>query len=47
MNAEEAIEQMQLLAHDFFVFFNADVGRLNVLYKREDDNYGLIDPVVA
>ena len=47
MNAEEAVEQMQLLAHDFFVFFNADVGRLNVLYKREDDNFGLIDPVVA
>jgi len=47
MNEEEAIEQMQLLAHDFFVFFNADLGRMNVLYKRADNNYGLIDPVVA
>ena len=47
MNEAEAIEQMQLLAHDFFVFYNADVGRMNVLYKREDNNYGLLDPVVA
>lgn len=47
MNEAEAIEQMQLLSHDFFVFFNADVGRLNVLYKRADDNYGLLDPIVT
>lgn len=47
MNEDEAIEQMQLLSHDFFVFYNADVGRINVLYKREDDNYGLLDPMVA
>jgi putative sigma-54 modulation protein len=47
MNEEEAIEQMQLLAHDFFVFFNAESGRMNVLYKREDNNYGLLDPIVA
>lgn len=47
MNEEEAIEQMQLLSHDFFIFFNAELGRMNVLYKRADDNYGLLDPVVA
>jgi len=44
MTAEEAVEQMQLLEHDFFVFFNPDTGRINVLYRRSDKNYGLIDP---
>lgn len=47
MDEEEALEQMQLLAHDFFVFYNANSGRINVLYKRADNNYGLLDPVVA
>lgn len=44
MNEEEAIEQMELLGHDFFVFYNANLGRLNVLYRRADDNYGVLDP---
>lgn len=44
MSTEEAIEQMELLAHDFFVFYNPDAGQINVLYRRDDDNYGLIDP---
>lgn len=47
MDEEEAVEQMQLLSHDFYIFFNADAGRINVLYRRADNNYGLIDPVVA
>lgn len=47
MNEEEAVEQMELLGHDFFVFFNVDLGRINVLYRRADDNYGLIDPELA
>ncbi|MFQ5576074.1 MAG: ribosome hibernation-promoting factor, HPF/YfiA family [Anaerolineae bacterium] len=47
MDEEEALEQMQLLSHDFFVFYNANVGRINVLYRRADNNYGLLDPVVA
>ncbi len=47
MDEDEAIEQMQLLSHDFFVFYNANSGRINVLYKRADNNYGLLDPVVA
>ncbi len=44
MDEEEAIEQMELLGHDFFVFFNATTGEVNVLYRRRDGNYGLIEP---
>lgn len=47
MNVEEAIEQMELLGHDFYVFFNAGEGRINVLYRRKDSNYGLIQPELA
>jgi putative sigma-54 modulation protein len=47
MNEEEAIEQMELLGHSFFVFFNANSGRINVVYRRADNNYGLLDPEVA
>jgi putative sigma-54 modulation protein len=47
MTEEEAIEQMELLEHNFFVFYNANVGRINVLYRRADDNYGLLDPELA
>lgn len=44
MSVEEAILQMELLRHNFFVFMNADSDDLNVLYKRKDGNYGLIEP---
>ncbi|MGD8794993.1 MAG: ribosome-associated translation inhibitor RaiA [Anaerolineae bacterium] len=47
MHPEEAVEQMELLGHDFFVFFNGDEGRLNVLYRRKDGNYGLLQPELA
>lgn len=47
MSAEEAIEQMQLLGHSFYVFYNDAVGRMNVLYRRSDSNYGLLDPELA
>jgi putative sigma-54 modulation protein len=47
MNTEEAIEQMELLGHDFYVFFNAGEGRVNVLYRRKDGDYGLIQPELA
>ena len=48
MNEAEAIEQMQLLSHDnFFVFFNGETNRVNVLYRRRDGNLGLIDPEVG
>jgi putative sigma-54 modulation protein len=40
----EAVAQMELLSHDFFVFENADTGQVNVLYRREDGNYGLLEP---
>ena len=44
MSEEEAIEQMELLGHDFFVFYNPNAGRFNVLYRRKDGNYGLLEP---
>jgi putative sigma-54 modulation protein len=44
MDEEEAIEQMELLGHDFFVFFNPNSGKLSVLYRRKDGNYGLLEP---
>ncbi|MCB0106602.1 MAG: ribosome-associated translation inhibitor RaiA [Caldilineaceae bacterium] len=45
MNEEEAVEQMELLGHDFYVFFNPDVNAINVIYRRRDDNYGLLQPM--
>ena len=47
MSEDEAMEQMELLGHNFFVFYNANLGRINVLYRRSDNNYGLIDPEIA
>ena len=47
MSADEAIEQMELLGHSFFVFYNADAGQINVVYRRRDGNYGLIEPEVG
>ena len=44
MTVEEAIMQMNLLNHDFFVFFDADDEAVSVVYKRSDGNYGLILP---
>ncbi|ACV64665.1 sigma 54 modulation protein/ribosomal protein S30EA [Desulfofarcimen acetoxidans DSM 771] len=44
MSVEEAVLQMNLLGHSFFVFSNADSDRANVVYKRKDGNYGLIEP---
>ena len=40
----EAIDQMELLGHDFFLFFNAENDELNLLYRRHDGDYGLIEP---
>jgi len=42
MHSEEALEQMELLGHDFFVFRDAQNNFVNVLYRRKDGNYGLI-----
>jgi putative sigma-54 modulation protein len=44
MSVAEAIDQMELLGHDFFLFFNADSEELNLLYRRQDGDYGLIEP---
>jgi putative sigma-54 modulation protein len=45
MDETEAIEQMALLAHeDFFIFYNVDTDSINVLYKRRDGDFGLIEP---
>ena len=44
MSLEEAVDQMELLGHDFFLFFNPDNNRVNLLYRRKDGNYGLIEP---
>jgi putative sigma-54 modulation protein len=44
LSVDEAAEQMELLGHDFFLFLNNDSGVINVLYRRKDGNYGLIEP---
>ncbi len=44
MPPEEAALQLELIGHDFFVFTNADSDEVNVIYKRRDGNYGLIEP---
>ena len=44
MTLDEAIDQMDLLGHDFFVFFNGDSTAVNVVYKRRDGNYGILAP---
>ena len=48
MDEQEAIDQMTLLGHeDFFVFYNTDTNGINILYKRRDGDYGLIDTEIA
>jgi len=44
MPVSVAAEQMELLGHDFFLFVNTENGSLNLLYRRNDGNYGLIEP---
>ncbi len=44
MNSEEAILQMDLLGHNFFVYQDAESSKVNVVYKRKDGNYGLLEP---
>jgi putative sigma-54 modulation protein len=48
MNEDEAVEQMRLLGHDnFFIFFNAEQNSIQVLYRRRNGTYGLIEPIVG
>lgn len=44
MSSEEAVLQMELLGHNFFVYQDTDTNNISVLYKRKDGNYGLLDP---
>lgn len=44
MPADEAVMQMDMLGHSFFVFLNAETEEVNVVYKRKDGRYGLIEP---
>ena len=44
MTPEEAVLQLELVGHDFFVFKSADSGGINVVYRRRDGGYGLIEP---
>lgn len=44
MNSEEAVLQMELLGHNFYVFLDAETDDVNVVYKRKDGDYGLIEP---
>ena len=44
MSEEEAMLQIEMVGHSFYVFINSETNRMNVLYKRNDGNYGLIEP---
>ncbi|MGI6175893.1 MAG: ribosome hibernation-promoting factor, HPF/YfiA family [Christensenellales bacterium] len=44
MTLDEAMMQIELLGHSFFAFANADTGHINVIYKRKDGDYGLLEP---
>ncbi len=44
MNIDEAILQMNMLDHNFFMFKNGDTGEVNVVYKRDDGNYAVLEP---
>ncbi len=47
MTPEEAALQMELVGHDFFVFFNGNTERVGVVYRRKDGDYGLIEPEIG
>jgi putative sigma-54 modulation protein len=44
MSADEAIDQMELLGHSFYLYMNPESGDVNVLYRRNDGNYGVLEP---
>lgn len=46
MNSEEAILQMELLGHNFFIYRSAETEEVNVIYKRKDGDYGVIEPEI-
>ena len=47
MTPEEAVLQLELIGHDFYVFRNVESDDVNVVYRRRDGNYGLIEPQVS
>ena len=47
MFEEDAIAEMEELGHAFFIFVNAENERLDLLYRRQDGDFGLIEPIVA
>lgn len=44
MDEEDAVDQMELLGHDFYIFYNIDQNQINVVYRRRGGDYGLIQP---
>ena len=44
VNPEEACLQMEMLGHNFYVFLNSETDQVNVVYKRKNGTYGLIEP---
>lgn len=46
MNEDEAVLQMEMTGHDFFIYLDADTDSINVVYKRNEDSYGIIETVV-
>ena len=46
MNENEAMEELELVGHSFYVFLNKHSSKVNVIYKRNDGNYGIIEAVV-
>lgn len=44
MSPDEAVDQMELLGHDFYIFFNSDDEAISLLYRRHDGNYGMLQP---
>ena len=46
LTVEEAILEMNMVNHDFFLFVNAETGGVNVVYRRKDGNYGLLEPAI-
>ncbi len=47
MTEREAVEQMELLGHDFFLYQNPTSGRINLVYRRKDGGYGVLEPEIA
>ncbi|MFN8482119.1 MAG: ribosome-associated translation inhibitor RaiA [Anaerolineae bacterium] len=47
MDDQEAAEQMELLGHDFYLFQNSETGQVNVVYRRKEGGYGVLEPDIA